>query len=423
MRPVRPRVLPLLALVATVVITGCGGGAGGSEDPSTSPTPAAATATPEPPPPRLTLELAADGLTAPIALVFPPDDPKRTLVVDQGGTVRELTDRGLAPGPAFLDLRKQIVELRTTSDDERGLLGVAFSPAYAEDRTVYAFRTAPVEVGGSHRNVLSAYRTDTAGLRVDPGTERELWSAPQTQASHAAGQLWFDEQGRLLLFLGDGQLPETAQNPVSTQGKVLRFDPSRPEAEPEVLASGMRHPWRISFDEPTGQLLFSEPNFTAQYQEVNAFTEGANYGWGLAVPSNGCWPLGATTPDPGCLTSVDGKPLQPTVAEYGPDLGLIIAGAHIYRGSRLGALTDRLVAVDWGISNLGSAQGGRILVSGPVGQPPYRLQRAEFTGPKDGRLWFWGLGRDSAGELYVMAMGTRAPVPGQGAVYRITSAR
>lgn len=121
------------------------------------------------------------------------------------------------------------------------------------------------------------------------------------QPSHAAGQLHVDDQGRLLLFLGDGQDPATAQDPASPQGKVLRFDLGRPGVQPEVVASGMRHPWRISVDEPTGQLLFSEPNFTSQFQEVNAFTEGANYGWGQAVPTS-CWGLTGNTPDPGCVT-------------------------------------------------------------------------------------------------------------------------
>lgn len=418
MHPLLAWATALLACATALGACSANGIPRSSPAPTLSPAP---TVTPEEPP-RITLTRVADGLTAPIGLVAPPDDLDRTLVVDQGGTVGELTEKGLAAGPPFLDLRKQIVELKQDGDDERGLLGVAFHPAFAENRRLYVFRTAPVEEGGSHRNVLSEFRTDAEGRRVDPGTEKVLWSALQVYPSHAAGQLHVDGQGRLLVFLGDGQDPPTAQDPASPQGKVLRFDLSRPDAPPEVLASGMRHPWRLSVDEPTGQLLFSEPNFTAQFQEVNSFADGANYGWGLTVPSN-CWGLTGSTPDPGCVTDPgDGKPLQPPVAEYGPELGFIVAGAHVYRGSRLAGLRDRLVVAEWGISRSGLGQGGRILVSGPVDQPPYRLQEAEISGLSSKLLWFWSLGRDSAGELYLMTMAGRAPVPGGGAVYRLESA-
>lgn len=418
-RPLRPRVRLLLVPVAIgALLAACAPGDDPDPGPSTAPSPPAAAAPVEPV--RITVERVADGLTAPIALVAPPDDPDRTLVVDQGGTVRELTSRGLAAGPPFLDVRRRIVELRQGQDDERGLLGVAFDPAYAQSRRLYVFRTAPTGGGASHRNVLSEFRADRSGRRVDLSTERELWSAPQQNPSHAAGQLHVDESGRLLLFLGDGQQPEAAQDPASPQGKVLRFDLARPDAEPELLASGMRHPWRLSVDEPAGQLLFSEPNFRSQHQEVNAFTEQADYGWGLPVPGS-CWGVSGDTPDPGCLTT-DQQTLQPPVAEYGPELGLIVAGAHIYRGAGLPALGGRLVTADWGISSSGSGVGGRLLVSAPVDRPPYRLSEAEIVGLPANRLWFWGLGRDSAGELYLLTMRGRAPVPGRGAIYRLVSA-
>lgn len=362
----------------------------------------------------------ADGLTAPLSIVFSPDRPERRLVLDQVGTVRELTADGISGAEPFLDLRQQIVALHTSSDDERGLLGLAFHPDHGTTRRLVVFRTAPAsDPAMSHRNVLSEFRTDRAGRRVDVSTERVLWARDQREPSHAAGQVRFDDQGRLLLFLGDGQ-DGTAVDPTSVMGKVLRFDLTQRKPVPEIVASGLRHPWRLSYDAPTRQLLFSEPNFTSRYQEVNVFTEGANYGWGLEVPKS-CWGATGTEPQPQCLTAAHGTALQPPVAEYGPGLGSIIAGAHLYRGTRLSGLTDRLVAADWGITDSGGKRGGRILYSAPGDGPPYRLQEAAITGLPSSSLWFWSLARDSAGELYLMTMKSRGLRPGQGAVYRFES--
>src|SRR5687768_2298294 len=84
------------------------------------PAPAAAQ-TPLGDPKDVGVRLVAQGLTAPVTLVEPPDGTRRLFVVDQVGLIRVLLPDGtLLPDP-FLDLRSEIVPLMP-SFDERGLL-------------------------------------------------------------------------------------------------------------------------------------------------------------------------------------------------------------------------------------------------------------------------------------------------------------
>jgi glucose/arabinose dehydrogenase len=76
------------------------------------------------------LQLVAEGLTSPVALVPPPDGSGRLFIVEQIGQIRVLQpDSGLMPDP-FLDVSDRMVPL-DPAGDERGLLGLAFHPDYA----------------------------------------------------------------------------------------------------------------------------------------------------------------------------------------------------------------------------------------------------------------------------------------------------
>ena len=75
--------------------------------------------------------------------------------------------------------------------------------------------------------------------------------------NHNGGQLAFGPDGALYAAIGDGGSqgdPEgDAQNPASPLGKILRFADPAGSAAPTVWASGLRNPWRFSFDRADGR--------------------------------------------------------------------------------------------------------------------------------------------------------------------------
>ncbi len=78
------------------------------------------------------IELVAEGLTAPVALVEAPDGTGRLFVVEQVGRIRIIDAAGRLLAQPFLDVSAKMVALNP-GFDERGLLGLAFHPNYASN--------------------------------------------------------------------------------------------------------------------------------------------------------------------------------------------------------------------------------------------------------------------------------------------------
>src|SRR5688572_18175991 len=118
---------PLL-LVLAFTAAGCGGD--GSTDPTPLPSGSPTdncSAAPVAGTPALTTVRVTGGLVSPVDLQVAPGDRARIFVVEQPGRIRILRGGTLVPTP-FLD----IVD-RVGSGGERGLLGLAFHPQYAQN--------------------------------------------------------------------------------------------------------------------------------------------------------------------------------------------------------------------------------------------------------------------------------------------------
>jgi glucose/arabinose dehydrogenase len=170
-------------------------------------------------------------------------------------------------------------------------------------------------------------------------------------SNHNGGQLQFLGD---LLFLGTGDggsggdPPNNAQNRDSLLGKLLRIDPRRPGARPEIYSLGLRNPFRFSFDTVTapgqprlaiadvGQDRFEE----LDYLEVDR-AHGANFGWDAF---EGFAPFGdenGTTPDPGGTV----KPIFAYGRGHGGGSCTIIGG-YVVGDRRLPSLYKRYVYAD-----------------------------------------------------------------------------
>jgi glucose/arabinose dehydrogenase len=285
----------------------------------------------------------AEGLVAPVFVAAPEGDP-RLFVVERAGRIR-IVDAvtGAIQEPAFLDIRS-----RVATSGERGLLGLAFAPDYSVSGEFYVYYLQLP----SFDSVVSRFTlTNPAGSVANPASEEVVLRVPATTAgNHKGGTVAFSPLDGMLYFaLGDGgESFNTAQDPASLYGKMLRLDVSAgvagysiPSDNPfvgndgirdEIWAFGFRNPFRFGFDRETGELWIADVGAGAR-EEVNFEAPGdggRNYGWPVHEGSLCMRPGG-----PGGPCDDPENPVRFTfpVDEYAHDLGCAITGGYPYRGA------------------------------------------------------------------------------------------
>jgi glucose/arabinose dehydrogenase len=153
---------------------------------------------------NVTLDLVTEGLTSPITLTESPDSSGRLFVVDQIGVVRVIASDGTLQDQPFLDVRDAIVTLMPDYD-ERGLLGLAFHPDFANNGRVFVYYTAPPRISGwDNTSTLAEYQvtpgaTGAQAQKVAVISRRIIRSSTTTAAPCA-----FGADGMLYLSIGDG---------------------------------------------------------------------------------------------------------------------------------------------------------------------------------------------------------------------------
>ena len=188
------------------------------------------------------VELVAEGLTAPLTLAEFPDDSGRLLVLEQVGRLRVIDADGKLSEEPFLDFQDRLDPTIEPGFDERGALGFAFHPDYAENGKLYVYYSAPLRQGhdlqneewGTHTSHIAEIQvSEDDPDKADPDHERLVLQVDQPQFAHNAGTLAFGPKGMLHIALGDGgSAPEngdypregTSQMPDDLLGKILRID-------------------------------------------------------------------------------------------------------------------------------------------------------------------------------------------------------
>jgi glucose/arabinose dehydrogenase len=281
----------------------------------------------------------ASGLTNPVHIANTGDGSDRLFVVQQGGEIRVVENGALLPTP-FLDISG-----RVSSGGEQGLLSMAFPPNYASKGYFYVNYT---DINGD--TVVSRYRLSGDRNVADPNSEEIILAIEQPFDNHNGGQLAFGPDGYLYIGMGDGggggDPSNLAQNPGSLLGKLLRIDVESgvfpyaiPDSNPflnqsdpnnlirdEIWASGLRNPWRFSFDRLTGDLYIGDVG-QGSVEEIDFqpffSTGGENYGWRIFEGSS------RFSDDP-----VNGNPIFP-IAEYEhPGESASVTGGFVYRGAQ-----------------------------------------------------------------------------------------
>ena len=194
------------------------------------------------------------------AMAALPGKPGQFLAATKDGKVYYFNHKGAKQ--LVLDLKQQPVQF-TDAHMEQGLMGLAFHPE--NDRVYLTFSTEPSLKGRKMDHIVAEYRLRKIGdeFRLDP--TREIFRHSYREPSHHGGTVAFGPDGALYLSTGDGGPQKDpfneSQNPRTLAGKILRFDvENHAKPPPQIVASGLRNPWRMSFDDH-GQLWIGDVGF------------------------------------------------------------------------------------------------------------------------------------------------------------------
>lgn len=306
-------------------------------------------------------KLAASGLIHPVAIANAGDGSDRLFIIEQPGEVRILQG-GLLLAAPFLDIRGRV----GSNGTEQGLLGIAFHPGYKDSGLFYLDYT---DKNGNTN--ISRFKVGGDPNQADPASEKILLHIQQPYPNHNGGQLAFGPDGYLYIGMGDGgSQGDPLNNGQSLKvllGKLLRIDvdhgdpyaipPENPLAKgggrPEILAYGLRNPWRFSFDPTSGDWYIADVG-QDKYEEIDILPAGTktltNYGWSIR---EGLHPYKG-----GSYSGL--VPLTNPVAEYDHSLGCAIIGGYIYRGPSLAEFHGVYLYADncsgrvWGLLKTGS---------------------------------------------------------------------
>ncbi|MHC1781931.1 MAG: sorbosone dehydrogenase family protein, partial [Anaerolineaceae bacterium] len=282
-----------------------------------------------------------------VDLAAPTDGSGRLFVVEQTGRIQILID-GQVQAEPFLDISDRI----SIGGSEQGLLGLALHPNYIANGFFFVNYT---DVNGN--TVIARYRVSDNPDKADPASELVLLNVDQPYENHNGGAVRFGPDGYLYLGLGDGGSggdPQgNGQNPNTLLGKILRIDVNQAdgysippgnlypngEGRPEIYATGLRNPWRFSFDPFNGDLYIADVGQNL-WEEIDilpaAPNNSRNYGWNFFEGAHEYASLPA-----------EGMEFIPPVWEYDHSQGCSVTGGVVYNGQTLPAWKGVYIFADY----------------------------------------------------------------------------
>ncbi len=361
--------------------------------------------------------LGALNFTTPIAVRTQPGRNDRLFVVERTGSIQLVDVSGSVPTKSTFFSLSTFLQGRgepLTNDGECGFLSMEFHPNYASNGLFYVFYTIKVsnvyhqriarfKVPGGNPNAATSFAQADA-----TASHRPLVTQVDAASNHNGGDLHFGPDGYLYASVGDeGGANDQFNNARFINkdffGAILRFDVdedgsgnvvghpgsvapnSHPAVNPgayripadnpflgatshhdqtfaantvrtEIYATGMRNPFRFSFDRLSGRLFVGDVGQDA-WEEVDIITKGADGGWswreGTHAFTSG--PAPSTPP-----ANANFTPLPP-IYDYGHGSGSFqgncVTGGIVYRGSRLTDLYGKYVFGDYVSGHLWALRG------------------------------------------------------------------
>jgi glucose/arabinose dehydrogenase len=358
---------------------------------------------------QLQTRIVASGLDRPLFATSPAGD-SRLFIVEQGGLIKILQNGAVLPTP-FLDLSGSV-----DTTGERGLLGMAFDPNFANNRRFYVDYIDKTTLN----TVVATYQVDTARSNIADAASRQtvITVAQPEFSNHKAGWIGFrpGETGNLYIGTGDGGSRDDpgnrAQNLSVNLGKILRVDVStdRSPGDPtqygyaippgnladthpgveginqEIYAYGLRNPYRNSFDRETGTFYIADVGQNNR-EEINIGMPGANYGWRKFEGTRENFPG-----DPALANHTS------PIFEYNhTDAGGSVIGGYVYHGSEIDGLEGTYFFADF--------VNGTVMSFDPTNPTMTLMDRtAELLSPTGISGAITSFGEDAAGNLYLVSI-------------------
>jgi glucose/arabinose dehydrogenase len=245
---------------------------------------------------QLTLQNAFPNLSFidPVFLTNAGDGTDRIFVVEQNGIIKVFPNsQGVLSAKVFLNISDRII-----TGGERGLLGLAFHPDYANNGYFYVNYTYALNGNDSTR--IARYQVTNNPDSADKNSEFQILAFDQPYGNHNGGWIGFGpNDGYLYIATGDGGSSNDPHNNgqrINTLlGKILCIDidagapyaiplsnpftdSTNAEIRKEIYAWGLRNPWRCSFDPVTGWLIAGDVG-QGSWEEIDLIENGKNYGW------------------------------------------------------------------------------------------------------------------------------------------------
>ncbi|HTN76183.1 MAG TPA: PQQ-dependent sugar dehydrogenase, partial [Pirellulaceae bacterium] len=270
-------------------------------------------------PSRFEVTRLATGLQRPMELAVSPQGT--VYYIELEGKLKQIDSK---TGEVSL-----VGELKVTTDQENGLIGLALDPNFPQNQWLY-LQYSPPNYSGQH---ISRFTLQDG--KLDLASEKLLlkYEEQRKECCHHAGSLSFGPHGDLFISTGDNTHPggdsqgyapiderperapfdaqKSSSNTNSYNGKILRIRPTAdgkyeiPEGNlfprdgskgrPEIYVMGCRNPWRMQVDAKTGYVYWGEvgpdaggdgPRGPRGYDEINQARKAGNFGWPYFIGNN-----------------------------------------------------------------------------------------------------------------------------------------